>query len=152
MSALYFIDEGRSSTLCEGSSQTPRFALALLLQSRLGGFAGLNSVIAGRNLTCPLSSLHLAGLAFFLPPKCLVETRSPVWAGADIRYHVISHVYLGVNVVKSQVLIVEMTRENMKVLTLYESRKGEKYASGKAPAPKACASSLPISSFLPRTR
>lgn len=50
--------------------------------------------------------------------------------GVTCEDDVISHGHLGVNVFKSQVLIMEMTREKMKVSAFCDRRKGKKYASG----------------------
>lgn len=59
---------------------------------------GLTSVLAGRKLTCLLSSLNLVSLVFFLHPKCLVEIQNPFMRGRITFEVVVSHLYLGVNV------------------------------------------------------
>ena len=98
-----------------------------LLPTRAGWVAGLNSVIAGRNLTCLLSSLSLASLVFFPHPKYLVEIENPFGRGGEIMLHiVISHLYLRVNVFKKQVLIMKLNKENLKVLA-FNIRKKEGY-------------------------
>lgn len=88
----------------------------LLLPTSSGLVAGLNNVTAGRNLTCLLSGLSLTSLVFFLHPKCLVEIQNPS-RGGGLRLKLLSVIYtLEWMFLKRKVLIMVMSRENMKLL------------------------------------